>query len=135
LISSDIIDAVSSNLTPVFIRLPKNQAAELNRLANETGRPKQHVVSELVGQALTAAPRSLAMGRAEVFGTPQERDDEVLTLDEVAALLKLPSDAVRSRVERGEVPARRFGDEWRFSKLAVLAWLADGDGRNTRRGR
>jgi excisionase family DNA binding protein len=123
---------MSSKLTPVFIRLPKNQAAALTRLANETGRPKQHVVSELVGQALSAAPQSLALGRAEVLGAPQEREDEVLTLDEVAGLLKLPIDAVRSRVERGEVPARRFGEEWRFSKLAVLAWLADGDAPNTK---
>jgi excisionase family DNA binding protein len=123
---------MSSKLTPVFIRLPKNQAAALTRLANETGRPKQHVVSDLVGQALSSAPQSLALGRAEVLGAPQEREDEVLTLDEVAGLLKLPIEAVRSRVERGEVPARRFGEEWRFSKLAVLAWLADGDAPNTK---
>jgi excisionase family DNA binding protein len=126
---------MSSRLTPLFIRLPKNQAAALNRLASETGRTKQHVVSELVGQALTATPRPLAMGRAEVFSTPRERDDDVLTLEEVAGLLKVTSDAVRSRAEQGELPARRFGDEWRFSKLAVFAWLADGDAPATRRRR
>jgi excisionase family DNA binding protein len=126
---------MSSSLTPLFIRLPKNQAAALSRLARDTGRTKQHVVSELVGQALIATPRPLAMGRVEVSSTPQEPDDEVLTLDEVAELLKLPSDAVRSRAEQGEFPARRFGDEWRFSKLAVFAWLANGDAPNTRRRR
>jgi excisionase family DNA binding protein len=126
---------MSSSLTPLFIRLPKKQAAALTRLASETGRTKQHVVSELVGQALTATPRPLAMGRVEVLSTPQGPDDEVLTLDEVAGLLKLTSDAVRSRAEQGELPARRFGDEWRFSKLAVFAWLADGDAPNTRRRR
>lgn len=124
-----------SSLTPLFIRLPKNQAAALNRLASETGRTKQHVVSELVGQALTATPRPLAMGRVEVLSTPNGCDDEVLTLDEVAGLLKLTSEAVRSRAEQGELPARRFGDEWRFSKMAVFAWLAVGDAPNTRRRR
>lgn len=126
---------MSSSLTPLFIRLPTNQAAALNRLASETGRTKQHVVSALVGQALAAAPRPLAVGRAEVVSTPHERDDDVLTLDEVAGLLKVSSDAVRSRAEQGELPARRFGDDWRFSKLAVFAWLADGDAPATRRRR
>ena len=126
---------MASRLKPLFVRLPKNQAAALSRLASETGRSKQHVVSELVGHALTATPRPLAIGRAEVLGTPQEPDDQVLTLDEVAGLLKLTSDAVRSRAEQGELPARRFGDEWRFSKQAVFAWLADGDPPNTRRRR
>jgi excisionase family DNA binding protein len=126
---------MSSRLTPVFIRLPKNQAAALHRLASETGRTKQHVVSELVGQALAAPPQPLAVGRAEVSRTPQERDDEVLTLEEVAEMLKLRPDTVRSRAEQGDLPARRFGDEWRFSKLAVLAWLADGESQNTRRRR
>jgi excisionase family DNA binding protein len=53
--------------------------------------------------------------------------DEALTLDEVASLLKLPSAAVRQRAEHVDLPARRFGSDWRFSKLTVLSWLADGD--------
>lgn len=124
-----------AKLTPVFIRLPKIQAAALDRLASQSGRAKQHVVSELVGQALTATPRPLAMGRVEVSSTSDIRDDEVLTLEEAAGLLKLPLDVVRARAEQGDLPARRFGGEWRLSKLAVLAWLADGDRPNTRRRR
>jgi excisionase family DNA binding protein len=59
--------------------------------------------------------------------------DEVLTLEETAALLKLPADTVRSRAEEGDLPGRRFGKEWRFGRLAVLAWLADGDPPKRRR--
>ena len=124
-----------SKLTPLFIRVPKNQAAALDRLASQSGRAKQHVVSELVGQALTATPRQLAMGRVEVSSTSETRDDEVLTLEEAARVLKLPLDVVRARAEESDLPARRFGAEWRFSKLAVLAWLAHGDRPNTRRRR
>jgi excisionase family DNA binding protein len=51
----------------------------------------------------------------------------VLTLDEVAGLLKVPADAVRSRAEADELPGRRFGKEWRFARMAVLAWLTDGE--------
>ena len=64
---------------------------------------------------------------------PQARTDDVLTLEEVAALLKVPADVVRGRAEKGELPGRRFGDAWRFARTAVLAWL--GDGESTKRKR
>jgi excisionase family DNA binding protein len=57
----------------------------------------------------------------------------VLTLQEAAALLKLPVEAVRSRAEEGDLPGRRFGQEWRFARIAVVAWLADGDPKKRRR--
>ena len=115
--------------TPLYVRLPRHQATALDRLAQKTGRLKQHLVSELLGDRLTTGDRQLSMGRVEVAGagTGEMRADKVLTLEEVAALLKLSPDAVRSQAEKGELPGRRFGKEWRFSRTAVLAWLADGD--------
>jgi excisionase family DNA binding protein len=111
----------------LFVRLPRTQAAALDRLADATGRRKQSLVSEFLGERLTVA-RPLSLGRIEVTNTP-EVGDEVLTLAEVANLLKIPVDAVRSRAEEGELPGRRFGKEWRFARTAVLAWLADGEAR------
>jgi len=116
---------MSSDRTPLFVRLPRNQATALDRLAGATGRRKQALVSELLGDRL-AAPRPLTLGRVEVANTP-EVGDEVLTLGEVAKLLKVSADAVRSRAEEGELPGRRFGKEWRFARMAVLAWLAGGE--------
>jgi excisionase family DNA binding protein len=113
--------------TPLYVRLPRNQAAALDRLARATGRPKQHLVSELIGDRLTTGDRRLSVGRVDSIGHEDVRADEVLTLEEVAAFLKLSPDAVRSRAEDGELPGRRFGKEWRFARLAVLAWLTDGD--------
>ena len=101
---------------PLFVRLPHEQAVALDRLVDATGRRKQEVVSELLGDRL-------GVGRLEI----REEGDDVLTLDEVAALLRLPVEAVRARAEAGELPGRRFGDEWRFARSAVLAWLAGGD--------
>ena len=114
-----------SDRTPLIVRLPRNQATALDRLAGATGRRKQALVSELLGDRL-APPRPLTLGRVEVANTP-EVGDEVLTLGEVANLLKVSADAVRSRAEEGELPGRRFGKEWRFARTAVLAWLARGD--------
>jgi excisionase family DNA binding protein len=116
-----------TNRTPLFVRLPKDQAAALDRLADATGRQKQHLVSELLADRLTSGSGPVSVGRVEVTNTPIALTDEVLTLDEAAALLKLPADIVRSRAEEGDLPGRRFGKEWRFARIAVLAWLADGD--------
>ena len=76
-----------------------------------TASNREHVVSELVRQALTATARQLAMGRVEVSSTSEIRDDEVLTLEEAARLLKLPLDVVRARADESDLPARRFGGE------------------------
>ena len=124
--------------TPLFVRLPKDQATALDRLADATGRPKQHLVSELLGDRLKpgARPlwaRPLSVGRVEVSNTPDVHTDEVLTLEEAAALLKIPPDVVRSRAEEGDLPGRRFGNDWRFARLAVLVWLADGEPQKRRR--
>jgi excisionase family DNA binding protein len=113
--------------------LPRDQATALDRLADATGRHKQHLVSELLADRLTPGAGSVSVGRIEVANTPDVRTDEVLTLEEAAALLKLPADAVRSRAEGSDLPGRRFGKEWRFARMAVLAWLADGDPHERRR--
>jgi excisionase family DNA binding protein len=123
---------MTTNRTPLFVRLPKDQAAALDRLADVTGRHKQHLVSELLADRLTSTAGSVSMGRVEVTNTPPALTDEVLTLEEAAALLKLPADTVRSRAEEGDLPGRRFGKEWRFARIAVFAWLADGDPQKRR---
>ena len=75
---------MSNDRTPLFVRLPRNQAAALDRLADATGRRKQSLVSELLADRLSV-PRQLSVGRVEVSKTP-EVGDEVLTLEEAAKL-------------------------------------------------
>ncbi len=100
---------------PLFVRLPRAQASALDHLADATGRRKQELVSELLGD-------QLAVGRIElVRGAGGE---EVLTLEEAAELLRAPVDAVREAAVAGELPARQLAREWRFSRAALLAWLA-----------
>lgn len=50
-------------------------------------------------------------------------DSEVLTDAEAAAFLRLPLTTLRELVARGEVPGRRAGKEWRFSRTALRDWL------------
>src|SRR5258708_11835287 len=112
--------------TPLYVRPPRHQATALDRLARSTGRPKQHLVTELIGDRLTTGDRQLSVGRVDSIGTGDARADEVFTLEEVAAFLKLSPDAVRSRAEEGDLPGRRFGKEWRFARLAGTGAFAVG---------
>jgi excisionase family DNA binding protein len=124
---------MTTHRTPLFVRLPRDQAAALDRLADATGRAKQHLISELLVERLAPRGRPLSIGRVEVTNTADTRNDEVLTLDETAALLKLPVDTVRTRAEDGDLPGRRFGNEWRFARTAVIAWLGSGEPHNPER--
>lgn len=105
---------------PLFVRLPREQSAALDRLVDTTGRRKQQLVSDMLAGQLT-------IGHAEVLRTAGEDRGEVLTLEDAAALLRLPLDALLARVQAGELPGRAFGEEWRFSRAALLDWLAAGD--------
>jgi excisionase family DNA binding protein len=67
-----------------------------------------------------------ALGRAELLPAPQPQLD-VLTAEQLAALLQLDVDTVRRLAGRGELPGRKVGGHWRFSREAVLDWLAAPD--------
>jgi excisionase family DNA binding protein len=105
---------------PLYVRLPRDQAAALDRLVDTTGRRKQQVVSELLADRLE-------VGRIDIAERPNTGGEEVLTLEELASLLRLPSQAVEALARDGELPGRRIAGEWRFGRSAVLEWLARGE--------
>lgn len=86
----------------------------VDELVRVTGRTKQSFVTELVESALTATRGDVA-------------DDAVCDLEEVASMLRVTTDQVLDRIGEG-LPGRRFGEEWRFSRFAVMEWLAGSDG-------
>lgn len=47
----------------------------------------------------------------------------ILTLEELATYLKLPVATIRDQVDRGQIPGRKIGDEWRFLQAAIDDWL------------
>jgi excisionase family DNA binding protein len=49
---------------------------------------------------------------------------EVLTLEEVAEYLRLPSEVVLRQAINGKLPGRKIEDHWRFLKSAINAWLS-----------
>jgi excisionase family DNA binding protein len=54
-------------------------------------------------------------------------DEEILTIREVADLLKLHPKTVNKLVISGKLPAYRIGRQWRFRKSEVLKTLEKRD--------
>ena len=49
--------------------------------------------------------------------------DEVLTIKEVAALLKLAEKTVYSMAQRGELPAFKVRGQWRIRRTELDRWI------------
>ena len=49
--------------------------------------------------------------------------DEILTLPEVALLLKVAEKTVYTMAQRGELPAFKVGGQWRFRRADLDAWI------------
>ncbi|MDQ3631175.1 MAG: helix-turn-helix domain-containing protein [Actinomycetota bacterium] len=105
--------------TPLYVRLAAEETHHLERAVAASGKSKRQLVEDAVREHLT--DDGLVVGRA----TLREALPEVLTLSETAALLRLEEEVVVSQAaEPGGIPGRRIGEHWRFSRQALLAWLA-----------
>lgn len=52
-----------------------------------------------------------------------ENRDEIMTIPEVAALLKIAEKTVYVLAQRGDVPGFKVGGQWRFSRGAIDKWI------------
>ena len=136
----------------VFLRLPLEQARKLDRAARATGAPKKDLVAGLVAryvdpdsddglhalrrlgaEAPGALPRRVVVEADEpqlVVGHHSFRPadlPDVLTPAQAATLLHVDEAAVLALAEAGELPGRRIGEEWRFARAALVAWLSSAD--------
>lgn len=59
-------------------------------------------------------------------------NDEILTIKEAAALLKLTEKTVYSMAQRGEIPAFKIRGQWRIRRLDYDDWIAEQAGANGR---
>ena len=58
-----------------------------------------------------------AQGVLDVF------DDEMLTIEDVAAYLKLKPQTIYKWAQTGKIPGAKFGKEWRFRRSAIERWI------------
>jgi excisionase family DNA binding protein len=127
----------------LYVRVPATTAEKLDRAAHSLGVPKKELVVGLISRyvnpddeadlgrlATLAQPRRVTVDLSEpglTVGTYSYREyplPEVLTAEQAGQLLQLPPEMVIGLAGSGELPGRRLGGEWRFSKAGLLAWLA-----------
>jgi excisionase family DNA binding protein len=125
-----------SDYTALYVRIPTAEAEKLHRAADVLRTPKRELITKLVArfdpedpvwtQELAGPPMPAAaeweVGRHSF--RPAEVP-EVLTPAQLAELLQVDEEAVIELAEQGELPARKVGAAWRFSRAAVLAWLGE----------
>lgn len=56
-----------------------------------------------------------------------EKVKEIMTADEAAEFLGFNPYTVRIKARAGEIPGRKVGKEWRFSRSALMEWLNEGE--------
>lgn len=52
---------------------------------------------------------------------------EFLTVDDVAEEFQISKDAIRKAIHENELPCRKVGNQWRFSRQGLHQWLASGN--------
>ncbi len=55
----------------------------------------------------------------------EEKPSDVLTIDELAAYLKISKSTLYKLVREGKIPSQKIGKHWRFRKGAIDQWLEE----------
>jgi len=128
----------------LYVRLPHPEFEKLHRAAEALSTNKKTLVTTLVShyvdpdseagldrlRTIAARPQRVTVdvgGDAMAVGhhafTPAPLPD-VLTPGQAAELLQVSEEEVVELAEAGTLPGRRIGERWRFSRPALIAWLA-----------
>jgi excisionase family DNA binding protein len=124
-----------TDYTALYVRIPNAQAEKLHRAADELRTPKRELITKLVAQfdpgdpvwtREVAGPMEVAHAEWAVgqHSFRPAAELEILTPAQLAGLLQMEEETVVELAEKGELPGRKVGEEWRFSREAILAWLA-----------
>jgi excisionase family DNA binding protein len=131
----------------LFVRLTPEQARRLERAAETVPARKKDLIGGLLERFVHPDTPAGLQALRELAGVDETRrkvaidlggdgpvvghasfrpapEPEVLDAAGAAALLLVDEAAMVELAERGEIPARRIGDTWRFSRRALLDWLA-----------
>ncbi|HMV65901.1 MAG TPA: helix-turn-helix domain-containing protein [Myxococcota bacterium] len=52
-------------------------------------------------------------------------EDAILTIPEVAALLRISEKSAYKLAQAGDLPAFKVGNQWRFRRAELDAWIDD----------
>lgn len=108
--------------TPLYVKLPQDAVEKLHRAAEELGLPKKDIVAGLVTKYLD--PLSAPTPTTGAYSFRAYDPPEVMTAEQAGQFLQIDERNVVELAEAGKLPGRKLGPVWRFSREAILAWLA-----------
>jgi excisionase family DNA binding protein len=53
-------------------------------------------------------------------------NDKWLTIDDLAAYLKMGRTKLYTLAQKGEIPGNKIGSQWRFDREEIDAWIKSG---------
>jgi excisionase family DNA binding protein len=129
--------------TALYVRIPATAVDKLDRAAEALGVHKKDLVAGLVSKYVDPDSRhglsalgSLSQPRRVTvdLGDPaptlgsysfQPYDPpEVMNAEQAGQFLQIDERVVNELAEAGKLPGRKLGNAWRFSRAALVAWLA-----------
>ena len=128
----------------MFVRLPAAAVEKLHRAADALGMRKKDLVAGLVSRYVdpdsprgldalgSLSTREIALGVVEPAATrgsysfqPYDSSPpEVMTAEQAAQFLQIEKAEVIELADAGKLPERRLRAGWRFSRMALVAWLS-----------
>jgi excisionase family DNA binding protein len=130
----------------LYVRIPARAADKLDRAAEALGVHKKDLIAGLVSKyvdpdsrrglnALGALsqPRRVTVDLGDPAPTlgaysfqPYDPPEppEVMNAEQTAQLLQLDEKTILELAEAGDLPGRKLGNVWRFSRTAVITWLS-----------
>ena len=127
----------------LYVRLPAQAFSKLDRASVALGVHKKDLIAGLVTKYLDpdsrqglaavgtlAAPRRINLELSDnppavgAYSFQPYDPPEVLNPAQAADLLQLEQKLVIELAEAGQLPGRKLGANWRFSRAALVAWLS-----------
>ncbi len=109
--------------TPLYVKLPQNAVEKLDRAAEQSGLPKKDIVAGLVEKYLDP----LSTPTTGTYSFRSYDPPEVMNAEQAGQFLQIDAKNVIELAEAGQIPGKKLGPVWRFSREAILAWLAAPD--------
>jgi len=108
----------------LFVRLPAAAVEKLDRAAETLGMRKKDLVAGLIQKLGPTSGEPVSTVGAYSFQPYDPEPLEVMNALQAAQFLQIDESVVIAMAEAGKLPGRRLGEVWRFSRAALVAWLA-----------
>ena len=109
--------------TPLYVKLPSPAVDKLDRASAALGVSKKQLVTDLVAKYVDPDGGPV-LGTYTFQPYPQPDVPEVMNAKQAGQFLQIDEKQVVELAEKGTLPGKKLGTQWRFSRDALVAWLS-----------